>query len=74
MDEVPLILVGEMWTDLVEWCRTSMLDPHLQLANPEDFNIPRCLSTADKAIAAIREEYAKWKKRQAAQAGAHHRR
>ncbi|MBS0197832.1 MAG: LOG family protein [Planctomycetes bacterium] len=61
VENVPLIFVGKMWTGLVDWARTSMLDPRLPLANPEDLNIPICLDTADQAIAAIRDFHAKWK-------------
>ena len=58
--DVPLILVGKMWEGLVEWARTSMLDPRLALANPGDFDIPRCLENADEAIALVRDLHAKW--------------
>ena len=58
--DVPLILVGKMWKGLVEWARTSMLDPRLALANPGDFDIPRCLETADEAIAFVRELHTTW--------------
>jgi len=37
-----------------------MLDPRLALVNPEDLSIPRCVATADEAIAAIREHHARW--------------
>ena len=30
------------------------------LANPEDVNIPRCVKTADEAIALIREYHTRW--------------
>ncbi len=60
-DNVPLILVGKMWTGLVEWARGSMLDPRLALANAEDLEIPRCVETADEAIALVRDLHAKWK-------------
>jgi hypothetical protein len=65
VENVPLILVGKMWRGLVEWARTSMSDPKLPLANPEDMNIPRCLDTADEAIALVRDLHAKWVKEQA---------
>jgi uncharacterized protein (TIGR00730 family) len=58
--DVPLILVGKMWRGLVEWARTSMQDPRLALANPGDFDIPRCLENADEAIALVRDLHAKW--------------
>jgi uncharacterized protein (TIGR00730 family) len=61
VDNVPLILVGKMWKGLVEWASTSMLDPRLRLASPEDLAIPQCLETADEAIAVITEFHAKWR-------------
>lgn len=56
----PLILVGKMWADLVEWARTHLLTTHPTLATPEDLTIPRCVSTAEEAIALIREHHAQW--------------
>jgi hypothetical protein len=61
---VPLILVGKMWKGLVEWAATSMLDPRLALANPEDLQIPQCLETADEAIAVVGDLYGRWQARQ----------
>jgi uncharacterized protein (TIGR00730 family) len=60
-DNVPLILVGKMWKGLVEWARASMLDPRLALVQADDLQIPRCLETADEAIALVREVHARWK-------------
>jgi uncharacterized protein (TIGR00730 family) len=60
VDNVPLILVGKMWEGLVDWARTSMLDPRLALANADDLSIPLCLETADEAIAIVRDLHAKW--------------
>jgi predicted Rossmann-fold nucleotide-binding protein len=61
VDKVPLVLVGKMWDGLVDWTRTSMLDPRLQLANPEDLDIPHCVDTADEAVALVRQFQAEWK-------------
>jgi uncharacterized protein (TIGR00730 family) len=61
VDNVPLILVGKMWKGLVEWASASMLDPRLQLASPADLKIPRCLDTADEAIAVVRDLHAAWR-------------
>src|SRR5262245_49530531 len=58
--DVPLVLVGKMWTGLVEWARVSMLDPRLALINAEDLQIPQCVETADEAIALIRDVHGKW--------------
>jgi predicted Rossmann-fold nucleotide-binding protein len=64
VERVPLILVGKMWKGLVEWTKTAMLDPRLALANPEDLDIPRCLDTADEAIAMVRDLHAAWRAEQ----------
>jgi len=34
------------------------------LANPEDITIPRCVNTADEAIALIHEDHARWLREQ----------
>lgn len=64
-ENVPLILVGKMWKGLVDWARTSMLDPRLALANPDDFRIPVCVDTADEAIAIVTDLHAKWQAQRA---------
>jgi uncharacterized protein (TIGR00730 family) len=64
VDDVPLILVGRMWEGLIEWATTNMQDPRLALVNPEDLTIPRCVSTADEAIAVVRGLHGKWQARQ----------
>src|SRR6476620_8394057 len=61
VENVPLILVGKMWKGLVDWARASMLEPRVALANAEDLQIPRCLETADEAIALVRDLHARWK-------------
>jgi uncharacterized protein (TIGR00730 family) len=58
--DTPLILVGKMWTDLVDWASTHLLKTQPPLANPEDMTIPRCVDTADQAIALIREHHERW--------------
>ena len=58
--DVPLILVGKMWKGLVEWARISMQDPRLALASADDFQIPRCVESADEAIYLIRDFHGKW--------------
>jgi len=63
MTDVPLILVGKMWTGLVAWAKTSMLDPRLPLCKAEDLEIPRCVDTADEAITLVRGLHAEWSKR-----------
>jgi uncharacterized protein (TIGR00730 family) len=56
----PLILVGKMWAELVEWGRCSMLIKDNQLASEIDFTIPHCVNTIKETIAVIRENRAAW--------------
>jgi hypothetical protein len=56
----PLIVVGTMWADLVEWGRRSMLRQGNELANEIDFTIPRCVNTIDETVVLIRENRASW--------------
>jgi len=60
LHDTPLILVGTMWKELVEWARQHMLDSRLALVSPEDLSIPRCVATADEAIELIREHHRGW--------------
>jgi uncharacterized protein (TIGR00730 family) len=60
LHDTPLILVGKMWADLVEWVRTHLLTSQPPLANPEDVMIPRCVNTAGEAIALLREHHHQW--------------
>jgi hypothetical protein len=64
LHDTPLIYVGPMWGDLVEWAKTYMLRPTFELANPEDMEIPQCVNDADEAIALVREYHARWKEQQ----------
>ncbi len=64
VQDTPLLFVGKMWADLVDWARNHMLATQPPLANPEDLMIPRCLSTADEAIALIEAHFAKWQQEQ----------
>jgi predicted Rossmann-fold nucleotide-binding protein len=58
--DTPLILVGNMWAELVDWAKKNLLKPEQNLASPGDLSIPHCVKTADEAIALIREHHAKW--------------
>lgn len=64
LEGTPLILVGKMWADFVQWGKTHLLSPQLHLANPQDLDIPLCVDTADEAIALLREHQSRWVTRQ----------
>jgi uncharacterized protein (TIGR00730 family) len=56
----PLIVVGKMWAELVEWGQRNMLREGNELASEIDFTIPRCVNTIDETIALIRESREAW--------------
>jgi uncharacterized protein (TIGR00730 family) len=60
LTDVPLVFVGPMWRELVDWARRVMLRPGFELASPADMAIPTCVDTADEALAVIREHLAAW--------------
>jgi uncharacterized protein (TIGR00730 family) len=60
IQSAPLILVGKMWAPLVEWAKTYLAGSQPPLANAADMDIPRCVETADEAIAMIHEHHASW--------------
>jgi uncharacterized protein (TIGR00730 family) len=61
LHDTPLIFVGPMWGELVEWVKRSMLRPGFELVSPKDLSIPRCVDDADAAIACVREHHARWR-------------
>lgn len=65
--ETPLILVGPMWGELVEWARRYLLRPEFPLASPADLDIPHCVPTAQEAIALLQHRHRDWLAAQARQ-------
>ncbi len=61
LHETPLIVVGKMWGELIEWAERNLLNPQLNLANPEDLAIPRCVETAEEAIALLLSHQTQWR-------------
>ena len=59
LPEVPLILVGEMWRELLDWAARWMVAGTTRYAGAEDVGIPRCVSTVDEAAAVIEEHMAR---------------
>jgi len=56
----PLILVGKMWSDLVEWGQKTMLKKGSELASDVDFTIPHCVNTIEEAITLVRDNRKAW--------------
>jgi predicted Rossmann-fold nucleotide-binding protein len=47
---VPLVFVGPMWKELVDWARRHMVEAAEPLASAEDVAIPVCVETIDDAM------------------------
>lgn len=60
LHDTPLILVGKMYEDLVEWCRSNMLKPESPLAGHADLAIPTCVEDAKAVLAILRRKHAAW--------------
>ncbi len=60
----PLVLVGPMWSEFVDWHRRAMLRPGFELASPADMEIPHCVPGPAEALAILRENHAAWQRRQ----------
>jgi hypothetical protein len=60
LQATPLILVGPKWPALIEWARDAMLAFDPPLAGADDLTIPRCVASADEALAIIQEHHAAW--------------
>jgi uncharacterized protein (TIGR00730 family) len=57
---VPLIFVGQMWCELVEWARRNMLEASERFASPEDMEIPVCVESVDDAVRALEPALARF--------------
>ena len=64
LDNVPLILAGKMYADLVAWCRTYMLRPDCPLASPQDMDLPSCVEDGPSILRIIRQHHESWKEAQ----------
>jgi uncharacterized protein (TIGR00730 family) len=65
LQDTPLIFVGPMWRELVDWLERWMLRPDFGLASPEDLKIPRCVNGAAEAVAVIRQCHERWRSKAA---------
>jgi uncharacterized protein (TIGR00730 family) len=56
----PLILVGDMWSKLVDWADQTMTTTNPPMANPADMKIPICVPTVHEALEILTQEQAVW--------------
>lgn len=58
--KVPLILVGPMWSGLLDWAKASMIEGEEILADPVDMDIPCYVEKAEGAVEIVRKDYSEW--------------
>ncbi|HSN68582.1 MAG TPA: LOG family protein [Thermoanaerobaculia bacterium] len=61
--KVPLILVGTMWTGLVDWMNESMVSRGL--VSPPDMEIAKVVASGDEALPILVESFEQFKKEKA---------
>jgi len=64
LHDTPLILAGQFWDGLLDWAKSEMLRPDVNLISPKDLEIPQVLADGPSIVRAIREHHARWKARQ----------
>lgn len=60
--DTPLVLIGEMWPDLVKWASRHMLGPDMTLASEKDIEIPTCVASTTQAVDIVRAHKSRWEK------------
>ena len=56
----PLIMVGDMWPELVDWGGKHWIGGTQDLADAADLDIPQCVASVDEAAAIIEESLKAW--------------
>lgn len=57
VDDIPLVLVGEMWSELQAWSRRHMAERDVPLAGADEVDIPTCVDDFDAAYEVIAERF-----------------
>jgi predicted Rossmann-fold nucleotide-binding protein len=60
LEDVPLILVGPMWPELIAWADKNMVHGLFPMARDSDMKLPTCVATADEGITLIRAHREAW--------------
>lgn len=61
--DVPLIFVGKMWAELVDWSRRNMVEVDDPLASRADMDIPICVDSVDAAVRALEPHIQRFRSR-----------
>jgi uncharacterized protein (TIGR00730 family) len=65
IEGVPLIFVGRMWRELVDWARRGMTEGEELLADLADMDIPICVDTIEEAIQLLEPQISSFQRAQA---------
>jgi uncharacterized protein (TIGR00730 family) len=60
LDNTPLIMIGEMWFELVGWAKKYMLEGEFPLVNPDDILIPYCVDSVKEAMTILQKSQGEW--------------
>lgn len=60
LHDIPLIMVGSMWMDLIAWANRYMIGGENQLVERKDLKIPYCVETVKEAITIIENSHQQW--------------
>lgn len=60
LQNTPLIMVGPMWRDLIDWAKQHMVQADPPMAAPDDLMIPHYVEAFDEAIALLRQSQLAW--------------
>ena len=61
LTKAPLILIGDMWRELVGWIDRYMAQAApTPMASPRDIAIPHCVGTVEEALAVVHEHHQRW--------------
>ena len=64
LHNTPLIMVGPMWRDLVQWADEHMVKSQVPMAAAADISIPQCVEDCAEAMILLRKAYALWQENQ----------
>lgn len=56
----PLVLVGGMWTHLLDWAKAHMSGVDVAYVDPVDLTLPLAVETVEEAVEIIRRDYRSW--------------
>jgi uncharacterized protein (TIGR00730 family) len=66
LHNTPLIMVGPMWRDLVQWADKYMVNYQVPMAAAADISIPKCVEDCAAAMTILRQSHALWLENQPA--------